>query len=901
LTSYRECFEQAVVAAIAGATVLTGNQRSARAIQAAAEERLRGTRSSWLTPVVLPLEAFVARLYEQALITGEAVATPLQRAQEIQLWQQIIEHSPSGRELLLPESAAVLASQSFRIAMEYRIALDSAQMSASSESRAFAGWAAEFRSQLEARRWTCSALLKLELGAVHHHAGLPKEVFVFLAELTPAQRGFFDLLESSGVRVVHTPEWSAGVAATAHRHEFDGVEEELRVAAEWARHRLEESASARIGVIFFDLDRRRAQVQSAFRTVLHPEYLLGRRSACPFEIAAPLPLGEYAVVRCALSILEFVAYGLDFHALEPMLRSPFLGESAELTAKFLSRARMNVRRRVSVDELAGWLGDGRELPWLFDAVQRLPAAETLAAENGAGHWAELARQILAGFGWPRGVAHDVARGAHDVGLHVTLDSVEYQCTESWREVLASVASLELLGWRGDFRSFVAQLGRSAALTRFKPETLDAPVQVMDANEAEGSVFDALWIGSCTDQLWPAPLRLPALLPLALLKSAGYPLAGSAEAELHAARTTARLLHSAPAVSLSLARRGEDEGEQLWSPRFAHVPLAEANAWSRSLGELFPRTELEALSDSSAPPLDDGERVRGGTSLLEEQSSCPFRAFATRRLRSAKVEGPYEELEALDRGKLAERALQLIWEELKDSDGLKRAAREAVIARAVDAAMIELLPARDDAWSTRFRLIERERIIRLLREWLLVEERRPAFRVITHQKEVKMRLGGVPLSGRIDRIDEVAGARVVIDYKTGGGNSVGAWTVPRPLKPQLPLYVVAEQMHGANVSGAAFAEIRRGECGLKGYLRTSEILPCSDPTKRTFGGVGFDEYARLWASELERIALAFARGDAAVAPKIAPGLSHSPCEHCHLDQLCRVAEAADVDDAEADDE
>jgi probable DNA repair protein len=886
------------MAAIAGATVLTGNQRSARAIQAAAEERLRGTRSSWLTPVVLPLEAFVARLYEQALIAGDAGATPLQRAQEIQLWRQIIEHSPSGRDLLLPESAAVLASQSFRIAMEYRIALGSAQMSASSESRAFAGWAAEFRGQFEARRWTCPALLKRELGAVHHHAGLPKEVFIFLAELTPAQRGFLDLLETSGVRVVHAPEWSGDAEVTAHRYEFDGVEEELRSAAEWARRRLEESESARLGVIIFDLDRRRSQVESAFRAVLHPEYLFGRRSACPFEIAAPLPLPEYAVVRCALSILEFVASGLDFHALEQMLRSPFLGESAELTAKFLSRARKNVRRRVNVNELGGWLGDGRELPWLFDAIQRMPAAETLAAERGAAHWAELARQILAGFGWPRGVA---LGAASDVALDVTLDSVEYQCTESWREVLASVASLELLGWRGDFRSFVAQLSRSAALTRFKPETLDAPVQVMDANEAEGSVFDALWIGSCTDQLWPAPSRLPALLPLALLKNAGYPLAGSAEAELRSARATARLLHSAPALSLSLARRGEDEGEQLWSPRFAHLPLADANAWSASPGERFPRAELEALFDSSAPPLDGSEQVRGGTSLLEEQSSCPFRAFATRRLRAAKVEGPYEELEALDRGKLVERALQLIWEELKDSDGLRSAAREAVIARAVDAAMAELLPARDDAWSMRFRLIERERILRLLREWLLVEERRPAFRVTAHQKEVKMRLGGVPLSGRIDRIDEVNGARVVIDYKTGGGNSVGAWTVPRPLKPQLPLYVLAEQRQGADVAGAAFAELRRGECGFRGYLRTRELLPCWDPARRHFGGAGFNEYAALWAAELERIALAFAQGDAAVAPKIAPGLSHSPCEHCHLEQLCRVAEAADADDEEEDDE
>jgi hypothetical protein len=51
---YRECFEQAVTAAVAGATVLTPNTRSARAIHAAAEDRLRLASMAWQTPNILP-------------------------------------------------------------------------------------------------------------------------------------------------------------------------------------------------------------------------------------------------------------------------------------------------------------------------------------------------------------------------------------------------------------------------------------------------------------------------------------------------------------------------------------------------------------------------------------------------------------------------------------------------------------------------------------------------------------------------------------------------------------------------------------------------------------------------------------------------------------------------------
>src|SRR6266542_2104411 len=143
VTTYRDCFEAAVCAAIDGVTVLTANTRSARAIQAAAEARLRLHRTAWPSPDVLPYGAFLARLYCDAVVAGEIGLRVLEREQELQVWRQIIERSPSGRELLLTDAAAALASESFRTACEYEIVLDSPQMSASSDTRAFSGWATE--------------------------------------------------------------------------------------------------------------------------------------------------------------------------------------------------------------------------------------------------------------------------------------------------------------------------------------------------------------------------------------------------------------------------------------------------------------------------------------------------------------------------------------------------------------------------------------------------------------------------------------------------------------------------------------------------------------------------------------------------------------------------------------
>ncbi len=891
MTSYRESFGRAARAAMAGATVLTANTRSARAVQAEAERLLRAANAAWLTPDVLPYGAFVERLHAEALVAGAVSLQALQREQELQLWRQIIERSPSGREMLLPESAAALAAESFRTAMDYGIALGSGAMSGSSDTRAFSGWAKDFQRQLAAEQWTCAALLTRDLAGCVGELRLPEELFVFLEERTPAERSFLDALAGAGVQIELAPEFDGAADVTALRYEFDGVADELSTAASWARQQVEARPEARVGVIFFDLERKLAQVESRFRPVLHPEHLLEQEAEAAYEIASPMMLAAYPVVRCALQLLALFAAPVEFHEFYAMLSSPYLAAEPEAVAKFVAGVRRNAQRQVSLEDFTRWLHEREELPGLRAALDGLPKHSASSSEQAAAYWADISRRILEACGWPGGVK---------------LNSEEFQCAASWRELLASVASLELLDWRTDFRGFVERLRRAAAMQRFKPETRNAPVQIMDAAEAEGSVFDALWIGSCSDELWPNLPQTPALIPMALLKDAGVALVGTPQGEARVARTTRRLLQTAPQVVLSLARRTEDEREQRWSPLFVNFAEAgESLEMAPPLVARFAATGLEARADRAAPALGDGEVVRGGTALLQEQSECPFRAFAVRRLLVKEEQGPNEALAPTERGKVVDRALQLIWEELKDSEGLRRADRAGIVARAVDVAMAEVLPPSAEPWTVRFRELERTRTLEVLSQWLALEEARKPFHVIGHQVDVEMKLGGLKLHGRLDRLDEVDDAHVVIDYKTGAANAVSAWKVPRPRLPQLPFYALAMQRQAFDVAGAAFAIVRKGECAFRGYLREKDMLPCRPPLQRSFDGMAFDEYAGLWAQELERVAAAFVRGDAAADPKSLPGKSGSPCERCHLTALCRIGElttgemAADDPDGEAE--
>jgi probable DNA repair protein len=418
----------------------------------------------------------------------------------------------------------------------------------------------------------------------------------------------------------------------------------------------------------------------------------------------------------------------------------------------------------------------------------------------------------------------------------------------------------------------------------------------------------------SDEQWPRHPAHSPLIPLALLKAAGAPVAGTPEADARIARITARLLQSAPSVCLSVSlsaggSAGEDR-EQRWSPlfsgpMFAGVAFSEAAPRIEpSLAGRFAPAALESISDETAPAMAATEALHGGAALLEEQSNCPFRAFAIRRLRAKQDAGPNEALAPFERGRIVERALEWLWKRLENSSELQRAELPRLLAEAVDAAIGSVLDApAGDRWTLRFRALERQRTIEVLTEWLRVEASRPPFRVLGHQLNVELELAGRPLRGRLDRLDAVDGAQLVIDYKTGARNSPGAWQLPRPRLPQLPFYALArlvnDEAQKDNVAGISFAVVCRGECGFRSYLRDKSLLSGASQASRSFARTSFDDSMALWREELERIVRSFAAGDAAVDPRVPRGRSDSPCGHCHLGSFCRIGDEPGGDEAGSD--
>jgi RecB family exonuclease len=182
---------------------------------------------------------------------------------------------------------------------------------------------------------------------------------------------------------------------------------------------------------------------------------------------------------------------------------------------------------------------------------------------------------------------------------------------------------------------------------------------------------------------------------------------------------------------------------------------------------------------------------------------------------------------------------------------------------------------------------------VLLQWLDYELGRPDFIVEACEKEQTVKIDGLELHLRVDRIDRVDKGRLILDYKTGVA-SASMWEGERPDEPQLPLYGT----HGGveDLCGVLFAKIRAEEMHFVGSAKDPATTVYRNFSGRTKVKSNLTEDAlRQWSETLRILAADFLTGNAAVEPKSYP----KTCRFCPLPGLCRVAEVNVATEAEDD--
>ena len=838
-----------------GATLITASRRLARVLadEFHSMEAARG-RTVWNRPNVLPWDAFLDRTWGDWLVRWADQSAPilLDAPQEQMLWEQIIRDSPAGASLLQITETARQAIETWRLMAAYRLPLNGS-FEASEDWAAFAAWCREFQRQCSANGWLDRSRLSDFLQA-RIVAG---EVYVAgFDEMTPQQAEFFTALGKW--HKVEMPDY----LPVPERRKLRDSSGEIRAAATWAQRLLRANPTTQIGIVVApDLTRLRSKVERIFGEILEPGAGSSDQRRA-FHLSMGPALAEYPMVRAALLILEFALGKLPLPRAGMLLRSPFTGGSEKEWGK---RALLDARLRknsvwdVSIDHL---LDDAASCPELQRALRRLQKhLQKLPEAQRPSDWAGSIPELLEAFGWPG---------------DRSLSSAEFQTMESWRGVVSSLVSLDLAAPPMNLAQVLDWLQQRAANTRFQMDDEGAPVQVMGMLEAAGLRFDHLWIMGLHDEALPASANLNPFLPTSLQREHRLPHSSSEHELEFATKLMNRLLASAPDVVFSYP---ETEGDRALTPS----PLVAAGVWLEADEEntfdgwvtrIRSAAVFDEIADETGPELVQSDST-GGFSLFKDMAACPFRAFAKHRLSARPLEEADLGLSYRDRGTTVHKALEVIWLELESHAqlmSLDATELQSLIARGSDAAVAKLGPGIG-------RNLEKQRLQKILTEWLELEKSRAEFTVAGIEAERIIAIGGLQIKTRADRVDALPdGREIILDYKTGQLKSRG-WEGERPDEPQLPLYCATSDRP---IAGAAFAVIRVGELRFRGLTTQDVSLPAL--TKMTIDpSIPFDRQLLEWRRVLEHLAEDFRAGNAQVDPK--PGA----CDNCGLRALCRIRE------------
>ncbi len=873
-----------------GGVVVAASERAARALASSFHKARRAEGlAAWPSPQILDWSRFVRTSWESYAADARLL---LNTAQERQLWAQLIAaHSPlaaalEGNRYRLADMAMEAHSLLCRYAPQFLQAR--ARIGWDQDAAAFSVWLAEFDDVCRQDQLISSARLAYQLAdqLASSTSSRPPLLLVGFDRILPAQRALLEAWGRWRSAAAGNPAWQVCY------YDAPGQQAELEACARWCSQQLAANPQARLLVLTQEVPTRRGEMERIFR--LHLSTL---PSAPGLEFSLGVPLSRTALGRSAYLALKWLASPLQEHELDWLLSTAYLvadAQEAEALTTYMRRLRHRglERNRWSLSaffEPSRGVGTSLPVAWRerMDSA-RLRLRSSASAQSPL-DWVELLTHLLQLLGWP---------GSR------SLSSAEFQAYNRWQQALDAAGSLAFDGSSLTYTAFLDALDRILSETLFASESGDPSILIAGAAEAAGLVADGIWFLGASEGQWPQGGTAHPMLPIGIQRQFAMPHAHPQLDWELAHAITQRLLISAPEVHFSYARLAGDVEERpsRLIVQMAGVPQSLPPAYTASPLPA-PRTQL--VQDTSQIPFPPGQAL-GGSSLLTYQSQCPFKAFVTERLDATRWQPAQSGLSASQRGRLLHEVLHAVWG--GPPKGIRSHAElmalsdlPSFVARIVGSVLDEKMPrAALELMPAEYLELERERLTRLITEWLEYEAARVPFMVEKVESDTQISIAGLQLKLRLDRIDRLVDQTVlVVDYKTGDV-SPKAWQLPRADDVQLPLYAgFALDREAEPLGGLTFAKVRAGETEFAGRLFAPQTTLFADARngKKWMKTQLTLEELDAWRRSIEQLAGDFLAGRSNVDPRD----PIKTCEQCGLQTVCRIQAAAQdaVDEIEDD--
>ncbi|GBG12533.1 uncharacterized protein NMK_0064 [Novimethylophilus kurashikiensis] len=854
----------------------------------------------WRPLQALTLNQWLDALYTQAQLMGLIPAEHAPRlvlgpTQERILWERTIESelAENPAEALFDRAGlAAAAMEAHRLMQEWSVDAGTDHThEQTQETRQFLRWRNAFRAacrKLEVQ--DVASQFDAQIECVRHFS-VPLPACIHLAGFdrnTPQEKRLFAALQQRGVEVLT---WPLGLpqAADAVQIAYDDAEAECRAAVAWAHTQFANNPEARLAIVVPELGALRAGLSAILDDVLHPESLQPAHAEMPrrYDFSLGTPLATHPMIAIALSLLRLVTqrYRIAQPEFCTLLASVYWSASeseADTRARLDAEMRRKLGATLHIEQLLRLArqvqGEGTSLSRLVLHLENVAAADW-RGRNAPSAWSAQFSALLKASGWP---------GERSISSH------EYQARQSWSEALADFARLDLLLGTIPATEAVSRLARLCQERIFQPEAVGEPqLQVMGMLEAQSAPLDAVWVMGMNDHAWPPPARPNPLLPAEAQRRVGAPNSCSRVQAEFAQAIHARLLHSAPEIVFSWSHK-DGERELRPSPLLAGMPEWKAPVEpAHTMAErLAQPASMQHIDDHIAPPVAEGEKVRGGAGLLKAQAICPAWAYYRYRLGARALEEPVDGLDSMDRGTLLHAVLQCFWQGRGSAalQAMDEATLQAALLDAVERGVAQFCQNQDKALPEHFLALEKQRLQFLLAAWLEFERGRSSFTVEECERKVALNIEGIAVDLTLDRVDALDDGRlVVIDYKTGGTVSHKSWAETRISEPQLPIYAALALADG-EIAAVCFAKVRADEQRFIGIAHLPETLPgvdCLEEARKLFLEETFPDWPSVlnhWKTCLAAIANEIKAGEAAV--KFA---SEDDLAYCEVKPLLRLPE------------
>ena len=611
----------------------------------------------------------------------------------------------------------------------------------------------------------------------------PKINLYGFQSISPLQQ---QLLETTATEYEHIQPNQRPVSAKSI--ECTDPNAEFAAASKWAALELLKNPNQRIGILIPDLNNSLTQVVRIIN-----ETLAEQNCSTAVNISAGVKLSDTALIKAAFNCLDLFDFKLPLNQWLCILNSPFnLFEKLPIQFKVDCELRLRALKSHSlgldqfIQIIRGQQSSLDNSDEIQNDIEPLYSFQQYNRENKAhqysfSQWADILDKTVKQLGWP--------------GLSQPT-SIQYQQIQQWDKLLAKLAELDNLGIEVGRSKALYFLNKLAAEQLFHPQTGDAPLQVLGLLEGAGLVFDKLWVIG--------------------MHSGNLPSSGSIDPVLSANfQRQHQMPFSVPEKELTIAKSLLSSFKENTQQLYLSYPLSDGKTPlepSALIKDIEPQDLTEVVSqiepahwlkqsEQSVLLEEPGyalnpilEPIRGGSSILKHQSTCPFNAFAIHRLWALDLDEPSIGLEAMDKGSIVHEILRRLWDKWKTSCVFMALSDEQLEVQTEDAVRTVLLEqAKTHSWlqGENYLALEQQRMSKMILQWLEVEKQRPSFEVIKTEQKITMDFGNLKISLSLDRLDKVQDQLVVIDYKTGNVSSA-SWHGERPKDPQLPLYVLASE-------------------------------------------------------------------------------------------------------------